>query len=86
VRARQKSGRSGRMTCSTCRKDGAIPAAESRAKFGTWNFELNFSFTTRRGFSEHARVALGVEQLTLNQRVPGSSPGAPTKQINILAA
>jgi hypothetical protein len=22
-----------------------------------------------------------VEQLTLNQRVPGSSPGAPTKQI-----
>jgi hypothetical protein len=24
--------------------------------------------------------------LTLNQRVPGSSPGAPTKQINTLAA
>ena len=24
-------------------------------------------------------------QLTLNQRVPGSSPGAPTKQINNLA-
>jgi hypothetical protein len=23
--------------------------------------------------------------LTLNQRVPGSSPGAPTKQINSLA-
>jgi hypothetical protein len=23
--------------------------------------------------------------LSLNQRVPGSSPGAPTKQINILA-
>jgi hypothetical protein len=27
-----------------------------------------------------------VEQLTLNQRVPGSSPGAPTNQINHLAA
>jgi len=26
-----------------------------------------------------------VIQLTLNQRVPGSSPGVPTKQINILA-
>jgi hypothetical protein len=25
------------------------------------------------------------EQLTLYQRVPGSSPGAPTKQINSLA-
>ncbi len=25
------------------------------------------------------------EQLTLNQRVPGSSPGAPTKQIKHLA-
>jgi hypothetical protein len=30
------------------------------------------------------RVALGVEQLILNQRVPGSSPGAPTKQIKHL--
>jgi hypothetical protein len=27
-----------------------------------------------------------VEQLTLNQRVPGSSPGAPTNKINDLAA
>src|ERR1700761_1586413 len=27
------------------------------------------------------RIAQLVEQLTLNQRVPGSSPGAPTKQI-----
>ena len=26
------------------------------------------------------RIAQLVEQLTLNQRVPGSSPGAPTKQ------
>jgi hypothetical protein len=28
------------------------------------------------------RIAQLVEQLTLNQRVPGSSPGAPTIQIN----
>jgi hypothetical protein len=31
------------------------------------------------------RIAQLVEQLTLNQRVPGSSPGAPTKQNNDLA-
>ena len=30
------------------------------------------------------RIAQLVEQLTLNQRVPGSSPGAPTNQINDL--
>ena len=30
------------------------------------------------------RIAQLVEQLTLNQRVPGSSPGAPTKQIKHL--
>src|SRR6185312_1143175 len=28
------------------------------------------------------RIAQLVEQLTLNQRVPGSSPGAPTNKIN----
>src|SRR5246127_5945752 len=31
------------------------------------------------------RIAQLVEQLTLNQRVPGSSPGAPTKQSQILS-
>src|SRR4029077_18736099 len=31
------------------------------------------------------RIAQLVEQLTLNQRVPGSSPGAPTNRINHLA-
>jgi hypothetical protein len=31
------------------------------------------------------RIAQLVEQLTLNQRVPGSSPGAPTKQKAILS-
>jgi hypothetical protein len=31
------------------------------------------------------RIAQLVEQLTLNQRVPGSSPGAPTIAINDLA-
>jgi hypothetical protein len=31
---------------------------------------------SRRGQS--GRIAQLVEQLTLNQRVPGSSPGAPT--------
>jgi hypothetical protein len=30
------------------------------------------------------RIAQLVEQLTLNQRVPGSSPGAPTNTINDL--
>src|ERR1700739_2420133 len=30
------------------------------------------------------RIAQLVEQLTLNQRVPGSSPGAPTKLFNSL--
>ena len=29
--------------------------------------------------SEGGRIAQSVEQLTLNQRVPGSNPGAPTK-------
>ena len=32
------------------------------------------------------RIAQLVEQLTLNQRVPGSSPGAPTKLFRHLAA
>jgi hypothetical protein len=32
------------------------------------------------------RIAQLVEQLTLNQRVPGSSPGAPTNKINYLCA
>src|SRR5579871_1169182 len=31
------------------------------------------------------RIAQLVEQLTLNQRVPGSSPGAPTKQVKTSA-
>jgi hypothetical protein len=31
------------------------------------------------------RIAQLVEQLTLNQRVPGSSPGAPTKSFKRLA-
>ena len=35
----------------------------------------------RRG----GRIAQLAEQLTLNQRVPGSSPGAPTNEINGLA-
>ena len=30
---------------------------------------------------QSGRIAQLVEQLTLNQRVPGSSPGAPTKQL-----
>jgi hypothetical protein len=31
------------------------------------------------GLKTSGRIAQLVEQLTLNQRVPGSSPGAPTK-------
>src|ERR1700749_1807138 len=48
-------------------------------------------FAKRRALHEgfsgpvSGRIAQLVEQLTLNQRVPGSSPGAPTKQINNLA-
>src|ERR1700759_4867918 len=41
-----------------------------------------------KGFPERrffGRIAQLVEQLTLNQRVPGSSPGAPTKLFNNLA-
>src|ERR1035437_4413005 len=34
---------------------------------------------------QSGRIAQLVEQLTLNQRVPGSSPGAPTIQFNNLA-
>ena len=37
------------------------------------------------GFPEKSgRIAQLVEQLTLNQRVPGSSPGAPTNPSNDL--
>ena len=35
---------------------------------------------SRRVSGRAGRIAQVVEQLTLNQRVPGSSPGAPTKQ------
>ena len=35
--------------------------------------------------SQGGRIAQVVEQLTLNQRVVGSSPTAPTKEINNLA-
>src|SRR4029078_18723 len=37
------------------------------------------------GLSTSGRIAQVVEQLTLNQRVVGSSPTAPTNQINHLA-
>src|SRR5215218_3503875 len=37
------------------------------------------------GVTGFGRIAQLVEQLTLNQRVPGSSPGAPTNQFNHLA-
>src|SRR5437016_7134759 len=45
-----------------------------------------YCFATRRalqrdlGGGKFGRIAQLVEQLTLNQRVPGSSPGAPTTQ------
>ena len=49
------------MICSTSRKDGAIPSAESQAIFGVRNSRLNFSFTTRwgdgsHGFSEYPEI------------------------------
>ena len=36
-------------------------------------------YTKEININTQGRIAQLVEQLTLNQRVPGSSPGAPTK-------
>jgi hypothetical protein len=46
---------------------------------------LNDALSRRlAGLKASGRIAQLVEQLTLNQRVPGSSPGAPTKLFNSL--
>ena len=61
---------------------GAV--AEGRENFlslaGQWGGAL-LNDAPRKGFpgTGSGRIAQLVEQLTLNQRVPGSSPGAPTK-------
>ena len=48
---------------------------------GQWGVALLTDAVSRRLFrTGSGRIAQLVEQLTLNQRVPGSSPGAPTTQ------
>ena len=67
---------------------GAV--AEGRENFlslaGQWGGAL-LNDAPRKGFpgTGSGRIAQLVEQLTLNQRVPGSSPGAPTKLFERLA-
>jgi hypothetical protein len=43
---------------------------------------LLYAGPLRTGEGQIGRIAQLVEQLTLNQRVPGSSPGAPTNLSN----
>jgi hypothetical protein len=62
------------------------PAAKVAVALSLW-MEIAPPWTRRDRFATGphpcaGRIAQLVEQLTLNQRVPGSSPGAPTKQIN----
>ena len=53
---------------------------------GHWGVALlNDALLRRLSGAGSGRIAQLVEQLTLNQRVPGSSPGAPTKQEQSLA-
>ena len=46
---------------------------------------LNDALLRRLSGPGSGRIAQLVEQMTLNHRVPGSSPGAPTKLFKILA-
>jgi hypothetical protein len=47
---------------------------------------LNDALLRRLSGPVSGRIAQLVEQMTLNHRVPGSSPGAPTKLFKHLAA
>ena len=47
---------------------------------------LNDAALAKAFRTSSGRIAQLVEQLTLNQRVPGSSPGAPTKLFKHLAS
>src|SRR4029453_676048 len=47
---------------------------------GQWQSPLLSHAAWRSSGGNSGRIAQLVEQLTLNQRVPGSSPGAPTNQ------
>src|SRR5437899_3405959 len=62
-------------SCQRCRWPGNTPPVcwTSRGPFAK---RRPLAKTFRAG---SGRIAQLVEQLTLNQRVPGSSPGAPTK-------
>ena len=54
---------------------------------GQWELDLLQDAALAGSRGRHSgRIAQLVEQLTLNQRVPGSSPGAPTKLLHILQA
>jgi hypothetical protein len=55
---------------------------------GQWELALlqDAALATGARAAFSGRIAQLVEQLTLNQRVPGSSPGAPTNKINHLQA
>src|SRR5215470_10034747 len=67
----------------------AVPAAPQRAgKLAPLCWTMGGRFAkrppSRRLFrTRSGRIAQLVEQLTLNQRVPGSSPGAPTKLFKV---
>src|SRR5262249_205094 len=53
---------------------------------GQWEPALLQDAALAAGGGRHSgRIAQLVEQLTLNQRVPGSSPGAPTNEIKALS-
>ena len=47
--------------------------------------EVIHAFPAQRALFHELQSRLLVEQLTLNQRVPGSSPGAPTKPNQVLS-
>src|SRR5437868_4784432 len=64
-----------------------VKGRENLAPFaGQWGVALLNDPLSRRLFrTGSGRIAQLVEQLTLNQRVPGSSPGAPTKLFKYLS-
>jgi hypothetical protein len=75
------SGTSRRFTTAGGRHRNAIPL---RTFPGQWELALLQDRALSSG-GIFGRIAQLVEQLTLNQRVPGSSPGAPTNRFNHLA-
>jgi hypothetical protein len=58
---------------------GSVPRNGGPALAGQFPIPLLHDPPERPSATAFGRIAQLVEQLTLNQRVPGSSPGAPTK-------